>query len=118
MEVAAGHIAKRLRPEPPSPPFVVHLEGVGSMAYTPYDEAELTEPEAIVRARPDIVEAVMDADELVVWGSRGSLRLRYDALSLELEGTPVTIDALSSAVNAFWEAWRQTNALPIRPARA
>lgn len=85
---------------------VVRLHGLESLAFVPYgEEAQVTEPEAIVAAKPLIVEAEWDASErtMIVWGSLGSLRLRH--ASLELEG--ITIEQLRAEVDGFWQRWRE-----------
>jgi hypothetical protein len=88
---------------------VVRLHGLERLAWLPYgdhgDEAPVTEPEAIVAAKPMIVEAEWHARErtMIVWGSLGSLRLGY--AGLELEG--ITLDELSAQVQAYWQRWRE-----------
>jgi hypothetical protein len=91
--------------------FVVQLHGLVHLAWVPYgdhgrpDEAPITEPEAIVAAKPLIVQAEWQARErtMIVWGSLGSLRLGY--ASLELEG--MTLDELGAQVKAYWQRWRE-----------
>jgi hypothetical protein len=88
---------------------VVRLHGLERLVWLPYgehgDEPPISEPEAIVAAKPLIVEARWQADEraMIVWGSVGSLRLGY--ASLELEG--ITQDELGAQVEAYWQRWRE-----------
>jgi hypothetical protein len=86
--------------------MVIRLHGLEHLAWLPYGEdALITEPEAIVAAKPMIVEAEWHAHEreMIVWGSLGSLRLRY--AGLELEG--MTLDELRAQVQAYWQRWRE-----------
>jgi hypothetical protein len=86
--------------------IVVRLHGLEHLAWLPYgEEALVTETEAIVAAKPMIVEAEWHAHEreMIVWGSLGSLRLGY--AGLELEG--MTLDELRAQVEAYWQRWRE-----------
>lgn len=101
VEVACSH----LRPEA----FLIRLSHVATMAYTLFDAAmdapEITDPFSIAAAEPNLVDAEIDGDALVVWGTRGTLRLRYDALSVD----GLSLDALRDLARQYWDGWRAHN---------
>lgn len=101
VEVACSY----LRPEA----FMLRLTRVVTMAYTLYDGAmdvlEITDPFSIAAAEPNLVDAEVDGDALVVWGSRGALRLRYGELSID----GLSLDELHALARRYWDAWRAKN---------
>ncbi len=101
VEVACSH----LRPEP----FVLRLTRVVTMAYTlhdaPMDAPEIIDPFSIAAAEPNLFDAEIDGDALVLWGSRGSLRLRYATLSVD----GLDLDELRALARRYWDAWRAQN---------
>ncbi|MEZ4411226.1 MAG: hypothetical protein R3A52_32805 [Polyangiales bacterium] len=101
VEVACSH----LRPEA----FLIRLSRVATMAYTLFDaamdEPEITDPFSIAAAEPNLVDAEVDGDALVVWGTRGTLRLRYEALSVD----GLSLDALRDLARQYWDGWRAHN---------
>jgi hypothetical protein len=107
--VAIAHDALTIRVDHLGREFVVRLHGLERLAWLPYgdrqDEPLITEPEAIVAAKPMIVKAEWQAlgRTMIVWSSLGSLRLGY--AGLELEG--VTLDELQAQVQAYWQRWRE-----------
>jgi hypothetical protein len=100
LTIEVGHLGRE---------FVIRLHGLERLGWLPYsdqsDEPLVTEPEAIVAAKPMIVEAEWQASErtMIVWGSLGSLRLGY--ATLELEG--LSLDELQALVQAYWQRWRE-----------
>lgn len=91
--------------------FDLVLSGVHRLAYRPYtdrpDEPWIEEPAAIVAFAPSLVEAKLEADALVVWCPLGELSLVYAALTIEVNGERVAIEALRETVAAFWAGWRE-----------
>jgi hypothetical protein len=107
--VAIAHDRLTIRVEHLGREFVVRLHGLEQLAWLAYgdrsDEAPIADSEAIVAAKPLIVEAEWHAHErtMIVWASLGSLRLRHAAL--ELEG--ITLTELRALVEAYWQRWRE-----------
>jgi len=111
-EVCLHVRARHLRAEP----FVVRLAEVTTLAYVPYDGSldapDVVDPQAIVAAAPNLAEAVIEPDGLlVVAGSLGSLRLRYGALSLD----GIALDTLRGLVRDYWARWRAQWAMDAHP---
>lgn len=94
--------------------FDLVLGGTRRLAYRPYSDRwdePWVEGEALVRAMPELAEAKLEVGELRVWGPLGVLAVDYDTLVLEVRGQPVSLDALRTAVAAYWAAWRQRHDL-------
>jgi hypothetical protein len=109
VRIAAPHVRARL--DGGHGPIVLRLSDVVKIAYEPYDEPVIEDVSAIADAGADVVDAVIEGDELVVYGSRGVLRLVYGALSIEIaalgEGVrSVALPFLREAVQTFWDDWR------------
>lgn len=114
VRISARHVRKHL--DGSTGDFVLRLAGVEKLVYLPYgdrwDEPEIDEPDAIVRAEHAVSDASLERGELVVWGAMGSLRLVYRDLDLELDdGSPTDAEAIRGAVQAFWDGWRARQAL-------
>jgi len=107
VQVSAPHLASRF--DRSCERFVLRLVGTQRFTYRPYgdDSLAIDEFEAIVRAAPQLVEAVIEGDDVVIWGSRGSLRLSYSSATIHLEsGAEVSVDQLESVVTEYWREWR------------
>lgn len=104
LTIEVEYVRRRLTP--PADTFVLVLLGCSRLAYTPYDEAEIEDLATLVQREPDLVEAVVEGDTLVVWGGSGVLRVRYEGLSILLdEDTPTDLDAVREAARSYWEEW-------------
>ena len=87
--------------------FRLRLAACTEFTYTPYDEPPITELAAIASSEPSLVEAHLDGDDILVWGSAGSLRMRYTSLELELDtGMPIPLEELRRVVRSYWDEWR------------
>lgn len=89
--------------------FELVLSGARRLAYRPYSDQwdePWVEDAALVRAMPELGEALIEQGQLRVWCPRGVIAADYDALALEVNGRPVTREALRAAVAAYWAAWR------------
>lgn len=108
-DVEIGYLRERL--QPPGRLVRVRLGGCTLVEHTPYDGAPSAALDEIAAREPDVVEAVREEDDAVrIWGSLGSLRLRYRALSLALDdGTPLPREALAEAARTYWDDWRRRN---------
>jgi hypothetical protein len=83
------------------------------LVYTPLDEPPITDLLAIGSSEPGILQARVEAGDVIVQGSAGTLRLRYDTLALELDtGTTVPIDELRRVVGSYWDEWQVSRTLP------
>ncbi|MEQ1500928.1 MAG: hypothetical protein ABMB14_01795 [Myxococcota bacterium] len=97
LTIACGYL--RARFTPPGAGFRFVLRGCTRFEPVPYDGVPPGRP-------PDVVDAVLDGEDLVVWGSLGSTRIRYAALELALDtGLPVTPEALLAAARSYWADW-------------
>lgn len=87
--------------------FRLRLAACTEFTYTPFDEPPIIELAAIASSEPSLVEAQLDDGDILVWGSAGSLRMRYTSLVLELDtGTPIPIEELRRVVRSCWDEWR------------
>lgn len=87
--------------------FHLRLARCTRCEYTPYDEPPIAAIAAIAASEPTIVEAKLEGDDLVVWGSAGVLRLRYASLAIELDTGPrVELADLARVAQAYWAEWR------------
>ncbi|HVJ92354.1 MAG TPA: hypothetical protein VM580_21285, partial [Labilithrix sp.] len=90
----------------PGSAFHVELLGCSHLEYAPYEGAASLSASEIVQAHPDILEAKNEAEDVVVWGTTGALRLRYQDLVLRFDdGTPLALAALDACARAYWEEW-------------
>ena len=90
------------------PALRVELFGCEGAIYTPYEGAPIEDLDTISAAGFDIAEAGIDRGAVALFGSRGQLRLRYEALGLRFgDGHPVSARALEAASNEYWDAFRR-----------
>ncbi len=93
----------RERLQPPGEHFLLDLLGCDRIEYQPYGGEALTELGAIATAGPDLVSAESGPEGITVWGSEGTLRLRYEALRLALDdGSPLSLDELDAQARGYW----------------
>ncbi len=90
----------------PGSAFRVEVLGCSHLEYAPYEGATSSSASKILQVHPNIVEAKNEGEDVVVWGSSGALRLRYQDLVLRFDdGTPLALAALEESARAYWEEW-------------
>lgn len=95
--------------------FIVHLAGCSQFAFTPYDEAAITDLADIAALSPWIVSCDPEAP-LEVHCAEGMLALRYDDATLSLDsGEAITLAQLDAAATAYWDAWSARRQRPPSP---
>ena len=96
----------RVRFSQPGSGFRVELLDCSLLEYAPYEGAVSSLASEIALAHPNLVEAIREGDNIVVWGSAGALRLRYEHLALRFDdGAPLAVAALDECARAYWEEW-------------
>jgi hypothetical protein len=94
----------------PGNTFVLELSACDRFEYTPYGQACRTDLQEILALEPDLVQAELDGDCLVVWCSGGELRMRYRELQMQLgTGRVVGLEEVEAAARAYWAAWAAKN---------
>ena len=98
----------RTRFEEKGEAFVVELVDCTELAYAPYEGEPPASIEAIADEEPEILSAEVEDDCVVVSGTAGVLRLRYEGLALRFDsGAPLALAALDACARDYWDAWER-----------
>lgn len=98
----------RARFPEPGTAFRIELFECSDVEYTPYDGSAVSSFDEIVRSKADLVTTKNEDGVVVVWGSRGVLRLRYANLALSFDhGAPLALAALEACAEAYWDEWER-----------
>ena len=88
----------------------VILRGCRLLAYTPFDEATITDLQRIAEHEVEILSAVARADGISVCCTNGSLDLEYASVEVRtIEGVPVSQGDLEAAANRAVSEWLRRN---------
>lgn len=100
----------RRRMAEPGNAFVLELCWPSELRYEEYEGDSFSTPSEIAAAEPEIVEAKHEDDRVVVWGSSGVLRLRYESLALRFDnGAPLALAALERCAQEYWKEWEASH---------
>ncbi|MBX3262269.1 MAG: hypothetical protein KF782_21465 [Labilithrix sp.] len=90
----------------PGTAFRLELFDCSRLEFTPYDRAATSSLDEIAQAEADILEARNEESSVVVWGSTGVLKVRYQDLSLRFDdGAPLAHAALEECARTYWDEW-------------
>jgi hypothetical protein len=94
----------RVRFAQPGSRFRVEFLDCSLLEYAPYEGAVSSLASEIAQAHPNLLKAIRERDNIVVWGSAGALRLRYEHLAVRFDdGAPLAVAALDECARAYWE---------------
>lgn len=94
----------RSRLQPAGRGFVLELHECRRLTYEPFDGAPLENLADIVAADLELLSAEMNDAALRVCGSRGTLYLQYQRLTMQLDtGEALTVAELGACARAYWE---------------
>jgi hypothetical protein len=102
MTVAIRYLRSRF--EVPGTSFVLELLDCSKVEYLPNEGAAISSLEEIARERPDILEAELKDDGVLVWTGDGTLRLRYSHLAIRFDSrAPLSLAALDECARKYWD---------------
>lgn len=85
--------------------FIVQLLNCTHFEYTPWDMSGTCDLRAIEAACPEVLSAE-SGDPVTVCCAGGMLRLRYEAVKVQLDsGEPIDLDVLQDAAERYWAAF-------------
>ncbi|WP_426161421.1 hypothetical protein [Pseudoduganella sp. R-34] len=104
LEVSIRYLRKQFAGEGTG--FKVVLSDCNQFVYQEYDSPAVKNFEEIVSLAPEIVGVEKGTHPVVVSCVMGELKVSYGAASIHLDsGDKVSLDELTAASKAYWDAW-------------
>jgi hypothetical protein len=94
----------------PEASIQVDLLGCTTLAFTPYDERPIVDPQAIAALELEILSAGPGDGTIEVCCVSGTLTAVYRAVEMRTaEGNPITQSELEAVAHRYWSEWKARN---------